>query len=113
MTMTRNMRSLLIRSTLAAGLCLAAAACSKSDASKLRHDVTAVGHDVAVDVRKAPDTPQAKQAGAEVKDAAHKADVAVTEAGEKAKQQFEGATDQARKKVHDATADPHNGSSDE
>ena len=106
--MTPDMRLLAARAAMTVSLCFAVAACSKSDASKLQHDMTTVGKDVAVDVRKAPESPEAKKADADLKAAAQKAGAAVTQAGDKAKHQIEGATDQAREKVHDATADHHN-----
>lgn len=77
-----------------AALCLAAAACSKSDSSKLSQDVGAVGHDIAADTRKAADDPAIKQAGAELKSAGEKADAAV-----------KSAADNAKSTVHKATAD--------
>ena len=94
-----------MRFILIAALCLAAAACSKSDSSKLSHDVEVVGHDIAADTKKAADDPAIKQAGAELKGAGEKADAAVESAAEKAKVETAKATDQARAKVHEATAD--------
>lgn len=50
---------------------LALAACSRSQADRLKHDTRAVGHDVASDVRSAADNPNLKAAGNELKAAAH------------------------------------------
>jgi len=52
-------------------ICLLSAACSRSDADKLKGDTQALGHDLAGDVRKLGDNPDLKAAGDQLKMAAH------------------------------------------
>ena len=54
---------------LIAGVCLAAAACSKSDADRIGQDTKAVGHDVAAEARKVGQDPATKAAATDIKDA--------------------------------------------
>ena len=78
-------------------LALAASACSRSDADKLKHDTQAVGHDVASDVKKAADDPNLKKAGDELKQAAH-------DTGQDLKKAGNTISD----KTHDAAEDTRN-----
>jgi hypothetical protein len=60
---------LILIPLLAVGLILTG--CSRSDASKLKADTQAVGHDLGADVRKVGDDPDLKAAGDQIKTAAH------------------------------------------
>ena len=66
-----------MRLILIAGLCLAAAACSRADDAKVQQDTRAAGHDLADAARSVKDDPTVKQAGVDAKQAAHDAAVAV------------------------------------
>jgi hypothetical protein len=85
-----------MRPLLIAALCLAAAACTRDDTSRLSHDVKAVGQDVAVATKHATEDPAVRHAGDELKSAGEHADKALESAAEKAKSS-----------VHEATADNH------
>ena len=78
-------------------LALAATACSKPDADKLKQDTQAVGHDVAADVKKAADDPNLKKAGDELKQAAHDTGQDLKKAGNSISEH-----------THDAAADTRN-----
>lgn len=62
---------------LVAGLCLAAAACSKSDADRIGRDTKAAGQDIGAEARKVGQDPAIRDAGANLKDAGHDAAVAL------------------------------------
>ena len=66
-----------MRLILIAGLCLAAAACSRSDEAKVQEDTRAAGHDLADAARKVKDDPTVRQTGEDAKQAAHDAAVAL------------------------------------
>jgi hypothetical protein len=78
-------------------LALTAAGCSKPDADRLKHDTQAVGHDMAVDVKKAADDPNLKKAGDELKQAAHDTGRDLKKAG-----------DSVSEHTHDAAQDTKN-----
>lgn len=73
---------------------LALAACSRSQADRLKHDTQAVGHDVASDVRSTADNPDLKSAGDELKAAAHDTGV-----------QAKKAAKEVREHTHEAAQD--------
>jgi hypothetical protein len=77
-------------------LALALAACSRSDADKLKHDTTAVGHDVAGDVKKAGDDPHLKEAGDQLKAAAQQTGDDLKKAGHDLSEHTKAAGDEAR-----------------
>lgn len=66
-----------MRLILIAGLCLAAAACTRSDENKVRADTDTAGHQVAEAARGVRDDPTVKQVGADVRQAGHDTAVAV------------------------------------
>ncbi len=63
-------------------IALALAACSRSDANKLKNDTAQVGHDVASDVRKAKDDPNVQAAGSQLKAAAQQTGADLKKAGQ-------------------------------
>jgi hypothetical protein len=81
-------------------LCLMAAACSRSDASKLKQDTQAVGHDVASDVRNAGDNSNLKAAGDQLKAAAHDTGADLHKAGQDISQHTHEAADDTRGAVN-------------
>jgi hypothetical protein len=80
--------------------CLMAAACSRSDASKLKEDTQAVGHDVASDVRKVGDDPNLKAAGTHLKVATQKAGQDLRKAGTNIGEHTKAAADETRNAVN-------------
>jgi hypothetical protein len=80
--------------------CLMAAACSRSDASKLKEDTRAVGHDVASDVRKVGDDPNLKAAGTQLKVGAQKAGEDLHRAGDDIGKHTKAAADETKNAVN-------------
>jgi hypothetical protein len=76
-----------MRIVMIAALCLAAAACSRSDNAQLQHDTKAADHDLNAAASDVKNNPDVKQAAADAKDAGHDAAVALRA----------GAADVARK----------------
>jgi hypothetical protein len=77
-------------------LCVAMAACSRSQATKLKQDTQAVGHDVASDVRGVGDDPQLKAAGNQLKAAAKDAGHDLSQAGHDISRHTEAAANETR-----------------
>jgi hypothetical protein len=98
-----------MRLILIAGLCVAAAACSRADQAKVQQDTRAAGHDLADAAQNVKDDPTVRQAGAETKQAAHDAAVAVrkgaAEAEVKTGQALIDAGDKAKRAAAEARAD--------
>jgi len=91
-----------MRLILVASLCLAAAACSRGDETRVREDAHAAGQDLASAAQNVKNDPTVQRAGADARDAAHdaansvkkgaadaeiKSGEALIEAGDKAKAQ--------------------------
>ena len=81
-------------------LALAAAGCSRSDASKLKQDTQAVGHDVASDVRHVGDDPDLKAAGDQLKTAAHDTGEDLHKAGQDISTHVKEAGDETKDAVN-------------
>jgi hypothetical protein len=98
-----------MRLVLIAGLCLAAAACSRADENKVQQDTRAAGHDLADAARSVKDDPTVRQAGVDAKQAAHDAAVAMrkgaAEAEVKTGQAMIDAGDKTKRAAADARAD--------
>jgi hypothetical protein len=71
-------------------LAITAAACSRSDADHLRHDVSKVGADAGADIRHVGDDPNLRRAGAELKAAARKTDNALRHTADDAHRHADG-----------------------
>jgi len=85
-----------MRFLLIVALALTAAACSRSDADHLRHDVRQVGADAGADIRHVGDDPNLRRAGAELHAAAQKADSALRSTTDPAHRRADEHADRAR-----------------
>ena len=66
-----------MRLMLIAGLCLAAAACSRSDENQVRQDTRSAGRDLADAAHQVQTDPSVRRAGADARQAAHDAATAL------------------------------------
>ena len=98
-----------MRLILIAGLCLAAAACSRSDEAKVQEDTRAAGHDLADAAQKVKNDPTVRQTGEDAKHVAHDAAVALrkgaAEAEVKTGQAMIDTGDKAKRAADQAAAD--------
>ena len=98
-----------MRLILIAGLCLAAAACSRSDEAKVQQDTRAAGHDLSDAAQKVKDDPTVRHVGDDAKQATHDAAVALrkgaAEAEVKTGQAMIDAGDKTKRAADQARAD--------
>jgi len=101
-----------MRLILIAGLCLAAAACSRSDQAKVQEDTRSAGHDLANAAQDVKNDPTIKQAGVEAKEAAHDTAAALRKGAAEAEVKTGQAMIDAGDKTKRAAANAQNGGAD-